>query len=122
MPLNTSVTGDTVMAVDDVRGAQDSYEGCSSPYDFTAPDVVYAFTATTAGPYVVNLFPEAGYDATVSVLGGCGNASCLALADNTLEGVKETVTVTATAGTTYYIVVDGYRTEERGGFTVSVSH
>ncbi|MBX7115794.1 MAG: hypothetical protein K1X64_15810 [Myxococcaceae bacterium] len=122
LPLNTSVTGDTVMAVDDVRGAQDSYEGCATPYDFTAPDLVYAFTATTAGKYVVTLLPEAGYDATVSVLAGCGNASCLGVADNTLEGVAETVTVTAAAGATYYVVVDGYRHEERGGFTLSVSH
>lgn len=74
-----------------------------------APDVVYALTPSTDDEYLITV-EGPGFDANLYVVTDCGaiNTTCLAGADNVLVGEKESLIVELQAGTTYFIIVDGW--------------
>ncbi len=86
-------------------------------------DLVYSYTPTAAGDFVVTLTPT-GWDAALWYTEGaasCGNAAaCVHASDRSSNG-PESLRITGVAGTTYYLVVDSYSTTEVGPFTIAVS-
>lgn len=83
------------------------------------PDVVYQFTAPDTQNYLITVAPIGSYDTTVYVTTNCAtNTSCSA-GDVGGAGFVETVRRNMTAGTTYYIVVDGFGTDA-GDFMISL--
>lgn len=92
-------------------GADDSISGYScGSLDTTLEDNIYSFVAPTSGTVNINLDVAVddlfGDDMDLYVLGGvCGPASCIT--SGTAVG-DENVSFTATAGTTYYFVVELY--------------
>ncbi len=76
---------------------------------FAGKDLVYAFTAPATATYTVTVTPDTGLDPTLAVLdSNCTTTTCLGAVDNGNPGDPETFSLSATQGTTYYIVVDGY--------------
>lgn len=124
LPLNTSVSGDTLAATSEMSLSGGWYKGgsCALGSEYDAGDVVYQFTTTTAGTYRVSVVPEMGFDASVAVLSSCAANACVAFGDPGSVGLEDSVTFTALAQTTYFVVVDAFAVEQRGGFTLSVSH
>ncbi len=80
----------------------------------TGPEYAYSFTPTADASVTVELTPASGIDLDVFVLGGtCTGAGCVAYGDNS-------VTWSATAGTPYHVVVDGY-SGDAGDYSLSVT-
>ena len=75
----------------------------------TAPDVIYQFTATVNGPLWISVL--AGYNSVLYVRygGACPGDNASACADLDLDN-NSFVSVNMSAGTTYYIIVDGVGT------------
>jgi hypothetical protein len=83
----------------------------SGPRPETGPETAYRFTAAATGTVTVSL---SGFTRDLDVLvvpaaatGGCAPTSGVVAYASTTNA-SESLTFAATAGTTYYIVVDGY--------------
>ena len=78
-------------------------------YLYSAPEVVYAFKASAAGDVTVTASPwnTAEYDLVLYVVDDLASRTPIQLSNNGTYGASETLTFTATAGKTYYLVVDG---------------
>src|SRR5690606_37530873 len=85
-----------------------SCPGVTSGWGSGSNDVVYALTPTVTGSYHIEV--DNAFDATVYVVTDCSavNTTCVAGADDCTTACSEELDVNMTAGTTYYVVVDGY--------------
>ncbi|MFN7131715.1 MAG: hypothetical protein ACK4N5_06505, partial [Myxococcales bacterium] len=114
-----TVQGTTVGAAGDF-GATGPWGSCSTSYPPIGPDLVYRFVPAASKAYTITVQPEEDYDVSLWVTTTCGApASCVARRDDNYAGTAETVTLNATAGTTYFIHVDSFA-KEAGAFTLSV--
>jgi hypothetical protein len=83
------------------------------------PDVVYQFTSPDTQNYLLTVTPIGNYDVTIYVITNCAtNAGCTS-GDVFGGGMAESVRRILTAGTTYFIVVDGFGTDA-GDFNISL--
>jgi hypothetical protein len=80
-------------------------------------DVIYQFTSPDSQNYQVTVTPVGNYDVTVYILTSCSTLSGCSSGDINGGGGAESVRRNLTAGTTYYIVVDGFGTDA-GDFTL----
>ena len=84
-----------------------NYQG--DKFGDTTPDVVYAYKPTVTQTVKVRLVPVTPFDSGLFVFTNCNDYLNTCIAGQELYGsVAEEVQFQATAGTTYYIVVDGY--------------
>jgi len=118
--LPATVSGTTIGYLDDYE------EAC--PYDATAPDVVYSYTATEDMIVTASLCTpgtNTDYDTKLFIYEGSCPGTVNACNDDSCTSplyagayVSE-LSTTFTAGTTYYFVVDGYSSNE-GNYTLYV--
>lgn len=128
LSVDMSLAGSTLGANADYRGFSGTgfYAGSSRcTHELASADVVYRFTSTTAGTYVIRVHPDAAFDPGVVVTKACTAGQCVEARDVGLAGDDEVVRLQAQANTTYFIFVDGYSdaalsATARGGFIVSV--
>jgi hypothetical protein len=123
LPANTSVPGTTLGATDDMNGWW--YTGCTGG-SLGGQDVVFAYTASVTGPVKAYVRPQRDFDLALGVLSACAPASCLAFDDQAGVGRPASVTFNASAGATYYLVVDHWDSATfshswAGGFIISVT-
>jgi hypothetical protein len=128
-PITTvpfSQVGDTTNATADYGFGANSCAGVTSATGAGANDLVYSFTPSTTGTYIVNV-GTANFDAAVYIATDCSmiDATCLGAADSSGTSGNESRTFTGTAGTTYYIFVDGWQTtptpSNSGVFSITLS-
>ena len=83
---------------------------------------VYAFTSTTTGPHTVTVAASGQLDPVLYVTTDCTHlaTACVAAADATDVAQTETLTFDATAGTTCYLIVDGF-TGYAGAYELAVT-
>lgn len=97
------------------------YSCPSSLSDYTASEYTYTFVSPGDGDVTVTLSGLAD-DLDLFILedfdGECDPINCLDFSDNAGTG-DEAVTFSATAGTTYYFVIDGFG-EDRSDFDIDV--
>jgi hypothetical protein len=106
-----SVTGDTANRWSDHNSA-----ACGAA---SAPDAVYAFTPDVDGLLSLTLAPQ-GWDAAMYVRTTCATPSTeLTCQDPGGSGTAEKWQAWATAGTTYYVFVDGSYNSSAGPYTLS---
>lgn len=117
LACNSSVTGDTA------TGLQRLSRYACTPFNEYSRELVYQVTPTTSGTVTLTL--DAARDLDLIVLaegagGGCEyrNPGCLAASSQ--SGGDETVTFTAMANETYYVVVDGFGANA-GTFDLAIS-
>jgi hypothetical protein len=86
----------------------------------TAPDVIYSFTPTTTAAYAISLCGS-GYDTALELRtgGACPGTTNVACNDDAC-GIQSHLVATLTAGTTYFIIVDGFASES-GAYILSVA-
>ncbi|MBI5486514.1 MAG: hypothetical protein HY905_04205 [Deltaproteobacteria bacterium] len=111
-----SCTGDTCACTLTVAGAGGTYTGTTSGManntsgscaSSACPDVVYSFTPTTTGTWAIDT-NGSGFDTVLYVhSAGCPGTQ-IACDDDSGSGNQSRVLVSLTAGTTYYVFVDGY--------------
>lgn len=82
-------------------------------------DVVYQFTSPDTQNYLLTVTPIGNYDVTTYIITNCASASGCSSGDVNGSGLAETVRRNFTAGTTYYIVVDGFGTDA-GDFNITL--
>lgn len=96
-------------------------ESClPSPLSTRGPDVMYQFTPADTQVYNIVATPTGHYDLSLYVTTDCASiANCIG-SDLGGLGVAETVRRNLIAGTTYFIVVDGFG-GDAGDFSLSVT-
>lgn len=106
--LSIGTTDNSVM--DHTKLANDDFNNlCGRVNAFAGKDLVYAFTAPATATVTLTLWADSTFDPGLAVLTGtCGATACLSSVDSAARGGTETLSFNATAGTTYYVVVDGY--------------
>ena len=114
--------GATTFASGDYGYSSNSCPGNTSKAGNGSGDVVYAFTPSTTGSYTVSV---SGFDATLYIATDCGNidSTCVAGVDDCGTSCTETITTSLTAGTTYYIFVDGWSNTSNttGSYTLDIT-
>ena len=98
-------------------------------YAAEGPDRVYSITVGAGERLTVTVAPDAGYDAAVYLVDGSDPANCtaaptcLAGADEEAGGGAEMLSWTNSGGSavTVFIIVDGYGTDDFGGFTLDTA-
>ncbi|MFT5432134.1 MAG: hypothetical protein ACI9OJ_002832, partial [Myxococcota bacterium] len=116
--------------------ASDSTANATSDYGFASgecpganggggasSDHAYAFTPIADGQYIVAL-AEAGFDSALYVLTDCADTAttCQGADDQFPGNGGESLTLDLTAGTTYYVIVDGWSngSNVNGTYTLTV--
>ncbi|MBI5547068.1 MAG: hypothetical protein HY901_24575 [Deltaproteobacteria bacterium] len=122
LTLGTPVTGDTTAAADDYHYPISAACDPSTYGDLTGNDAVFKYTPAAAGNFTVTVTPAATFDAAVwYTTGTCGDPmACVVGVDVGMSGGAETLTIAGAAGTTYFIVVDGWKATALGEFTITV--
>lgn len=90
-----------------------------SPQSGTGPDVVYQFTPVSSQNYDFTVIPVGNYDVSLYVVTNCANATGCRGVDVGGGGSAETLRRNLNAGTTYFIVVDGFQ-GDFGDFALTV--
>ena len=114
-----SLNGDTSASSNHIT----IYNGIS--YEFPAPDDVHSFTANGDMLVSVTLDFAQGLDLALMVLedngSGCVPENLIAASDLINNNIyNETVSFQASAGSTYYMVVDGWTVDDKGPYTMAV--
>jgi hypothetical protein len=106
--LPKTFTGDTTFATPHYGFSAGACPGVPGAAGAAANDVAYSFTPTTSATYRLTL-SGTNFDSALYVTTDCANVdgTCVGAVDNACSGCAESVSVNLTAGTTYYIVVDG---------------
>src|SRR5690606_26010043 len=83
-------------------------------------DIVYAFSPPASGTYDIQV--KGLWDRVVYVATNCAdvNTSCVAGHDAATIAGTEQILLNATAGTTYYIVVDGWSSSSEGPYEITI--
>ncbi len=93
--------------------------------DFTqkGPDVVYSVSLAAGQKVKATVTPSDDQDPSLYIVTDCGHLTntCVAGSDSGFSGDPETVSYTATAATTVYIIVDTYEEDAAGAFSLNVT-
>ncbi len=88
-------------------------------------DEVYEFVPMVTGMYTITVTPAADFDPTVYVVSDCASVdtSCIGANQEWGDGLVEVLDVVLTAGTAYYVIVDGWTnySEDSGTYTIEIS-
>jgi hypothetical protein len=109
---NGSYTGTTV-------GKTSNWTGLSCQTSTSGPDVVYVLTARASGTITLESCGP-GFDTVLAVGTTCGTWTTACDDDGASCTLGSRLSFPATAGTTYYILVDGYLGDS-GTYTLTVS-
>ncbi len=109
----TCATAQTIIPGEEITGntmcADDDYDGdCGTGLTLEGGDLAYSYTPTEDQVLAVILDPV-GFDGVIYMVTTCTSemTSCVAYADLAGVGGEENFCVDLTAGTTYYLIVDG---------------
>jgi hypothetical protein len=113
--------GNTTLSTADYGPADGACPGADpGPIGAGSGDDVFSFTPATSGSYTITA--TTGFSATIYVVTDCANVSGTCVAGHDVASTTSAFAVTMTAGTTYYIVVDGYATgADEGAYTLTVT-
>ena len=115
--LPFSTIGTTFGAVNDLDPGQSCF---SSALSTRGADVVYQFTPGDTQLYNITVTPFADYDVSLYLTTDCATIANCSGRDITGAGSPETLLQNLIAGTTYFIVVDGFG-GDAGDFTLSLT-
>jgi hypothetical protein len=111
LTIGGSVSGDT-------GGGADHGPGVGCMQNAEAPDLVYVVVPPTDGTLVLSLTSE--WDGGLYVRTTCDDpASELVCTDSLGDNATEVLQVAVTAGTPYYVYVDGYTSESYGPYDLA---
>jgi hypothetical protein len=103
LPFSDSAT--TFGAANDLNPGASCFTSSQSA---TGPDVVYQFTPADTQLYVMTVTPKADYDTSVYLTTDCSTIANCFSADVGGAGHPEMLRHVLNAGTTYFIVIDGF--------------
>ena len=121
--LPFSTDGDTSGATDDYAYSSGQCPPETGGWGNNAPDEAYAFDPPTDGNYTITL--NAAYDSNLFVVTDCGDVdnSCVGGDEVVGSGNQESLSLDLSAGTTYYILVDGWSgAGAAGGYSLTVDY
>jgi hypothetical protein len=115
--LPFSVTSTTFSMANDIDPAQPCLPSTQSTH---GPDVVFQFTPGDTQVYNLTVTPLADFDASIYVTTDCETVANCAGKDIGGAGAPETLLKNLAAGTTYFIVIDGFGIDA-GDFTFTLT-
>jgi hypothetical protein len=118
----TSATLNTLFYGSDYGYSDGACPGEGTGWGAGAPDVAFSFTPTATGDYLITL--DGAFDSNLYVVTDCAavDTSCVQAEENSI-GAPEVTTVALAAGTTYFIIADGWSNDDPsngGEFTLSI--
>ena len=113
--VTTMTCGTTYSGTLGTSGQWSSYTSCS--YSDGGEERVYSFTPTSSGSFTFSATATSG-DPDFYLMSSCGSSGTNVVGSCWDDGSE---TVTLTAGTTYYLIVDNWSTSSTAGYTISVS-
>ena len=121
--------GSNTLIGETTDGGVDDYDGAScTGYASDGPDVVYEFTLSQ--PMYVTVIADAtaeagytGWDNALYVVTDCSDIlnTCVAASDTTVNGYEGGTTVDPVPAGTYFVIIDGYGTDDYGDFDFYLS-
>jgi hypothetical protein len=123
--LPLSVTGDTTGGAPNASYGSSACPGARNSAGSASNDVVYSFTPTASHSYTFTL-SSASFDSALYIVSDCTkiDTTCLGASNSACSvNCTESLTAPLTAGTTYFIVVDGSSnlTNEAGPYTLVIA-
>lgn len=117
----TLVTGIPYTDTGTTAGMGNYYNPIAPCAPTASPEVVYRFEPSLTMPYTISLLGSS-YDTYlyVNTAGACPGALQLACNDD-FGGLQSQVSLTLSAGQTYFIIVDGYGTGSFGDYVLNIS-
>ncbi len=117
----TLVTGIPYTDTGTTAGMGNYYNPIAPCAPTASPEVVYRFEPSSTMQYTISLLGSS-YDTYlyVNTAGACPGALQLACNDD-FGGLQSQVTLTLSAGQTYFIIVDGYGTDSFGDYVLNIS-
>lgn len=116
MAGGTTVTGNTVGYADDV-----SLPSTCTNYSTDGPDAIYSVTVNAGAVITAVATPTTNWDISLEIVQPCAlMPTCIAGRDVGFGGDPETITYTAAAQGTYFIVVDGFNPGIAGPYSLNV--
>jgi Abnormal spindle-like microcephaly-assoc'd, ASPM-SPD-2-Hydin len=115
--LPFSASGTTFGASNDIDPGTSCF---TSVLSTRGPDVVFQFTPADTQLYIVDVTPSGNYDTSVYITTDCATAFDCITADFGGPGSTEEIRHSLAAGTTYFIVVDGFG-GDAGDFAFSLT-
>ena len=100
-----------------------STAGAGNDWDFgrTSQDHIYSWTPACSGSYTVSLCGSS-YDTYLQVISDiCGGSPSVLAFNDDACGLSSELTYNFTAGTTYYILVEGFSSSSAGAYTLNVT-
>jgi hypothetical protein len=111
LAIGAAVTGDT-------GSGSDHGPGMNCMQNAAAPDLVYAVVPAADGTLVLSLTSE--WDGGLYVRTTCDDSATELVCQDALgDNATEVLQLGVTAGTTYYVWVDGYTTESFGSYELT---
>jgi len=120
--LPVSLAGDTTGMTDDYATGGGDCPGMGNNEGGGSADVVYEITPAAGGVYTFTYTPT-GYDGSIYIVTDCadiGNTCVEGSEDGDAPGDLEVLDASLTAGTTYYVIVDGGYNGQEGTYTLGV--
>src|SRR5262245_563514 len=114
--LPFAASGTTFGAVNDFNPGEPCLRTDQSA---SGSDVVYQFTSGDSQNYDLTVTPIGNFDLSVYIVTNCASLSGCSGADFGGNGQTETLRRNLTAGTTYFIIVDGFQGDS-GDFTLTL--
>jgi len=109
----TSVTGNTCGGT--------NHRGASCGAGASAPDVPYVYTPTRSGSATFSTCGGASFDTVLHAYTDCLAGTELACMDDAC-GLQSTISFAVTAGSVYYVFMDGYSSGACGAFTLTITN
>ncbi len=115
-------TGNTKTAINDYGYSMGACPPETGGWGAKSSDLVYSLNPSVTGSYTITL---TGFNSTLYVVTDCSNVDSTCLAGDescSAPTCAEKVTANLTAGTTYFIIVDGYDNSSNvsGAYTINV--
>jgi hypothetical protein len=124
LALPITVTGDTASALPEYGYGAGQCPGETVSAGAGSNDEVYRLTPTVSSAYTFALTSTA-FDSSVYIVTDCGAiaTSCVGAKNAACSGCTETLTAQLTAGTSYFIVVDGSSdaSNDAGAYSLQIS-
>jgi hypothetical protein len=120
--LPIEIEGTTNEAADNYSAPEAACPGQTYAYGDGGSDVVYSITPTENAKYIFSI-PLAGadFDASLYIVNDCSDIADACVGGSEVIGLGgESVTAALEQGTTYYLIVDGYKANQ-GNFTLKVA-
>ncbi|MBI5499601.1 MAG: hypothetical protein HY907_05130 [Deltaproteobacteria bacterium] len=103
---------------------------CGQPNNYTATcggsaasaDIAYVYSPTRSGSATFSTVGGAGWDTVLHARTDCTSSGSEIACNDDYSGLQSNITFAVTAGSTYYVIMDGFSSGNCGAFTITITN